>query len=150
MSSKVVNFEWKKWEFWQKSNPNQSEPNQSEPNQSKLNQSKPNQSKSNQSKPNQSNWNFLKSPWAPWSYFWAWKGGGSFMRVAAVLSCGRYRIFPCVSMSWVPGGAALVKLHKAKAALPGSTLCQSIWAKNMMPHAGEIFLARVRTNASHI
>ncbi len=54
-----------------KSKPNQSEPNQSEPNQSEPNQSRPNQSKPNQSKPNQSNWNFLKSPRAPWSYFWS-------------------------------------------------------------------------------
>ncbi len=46
-----------------------SEPNQSEPNQSKANQSKPNEIKPNQSKPNQSKWNFLKSPRAPWSYF---------------------------------------------------------------------------------
>ncbi len=37
---------------------------------SEPNQSKPNQSKPNQSKPNQSKWNFLKSPRAPWSYFW--------------------------------------------------------------------------------
>ncbi len=66
MSSEVVNIEWKKYEFWQKSKPNQSEPNQSE-----LNQSEPNQSKPNQSKPNQSNWNFLKSPRAPWSYFFS-------------------------------------------------------------------------------
>ncbi len=74
MSSQVVNIEWKKLELWQKSKPDQSEPNQSEPNQSDPNQSKPNlsdsnQRKPNQSKPNQSNWNFLKSPRAPWSYF---------------------------------------------------------------------------------
>ncbi len=85
MSSQVVNIEWKKEEFWQKSDPNQSEPNQSEPNQSDLNQSKPNlsdpnqskpnQSKPNQSKLNQSNWNFLKSPRAPWSYFFGGGGG---------------------------------------------------------------------------
>ena len=49
----------KRQEFWQKSNLNQSE----------LNQSKPNQSQPNKSKPNQSNWNFLKSPRVPWSYF---------------------------------------------------------------------------------
>ncbi len=52
--------------FDEKCNPNQSKPNQSEPN-----QSKPNQSKPNQTKPNQSNQNFLKSPWAAWSYFWS-------------------------------------------------------------------------------
>ena len=52
-----------------KNNPNQSKPNQSKPNQSKPNQSEPNQSEPNQSKPNQSNWKLLKSPRAPWSYF---------------------------------------------------------------------------------
>ena len=54
-----------------------SDPNQSKSNQSKPNQSKPNQNNPNQSNPNQRNRNFLKSPWAPWSYFlanlWRWK-----------------------------------------------------------------------------
>ncbi len=52
------------------------EPNWCEPNQSTCRQcllltkkSKPNQSKPNQIEPNQSDWNFLKSPRAPWSYF---------------------------------------------------------------------------------
>ncbi len=35
-------------------------------------------SKPNQSKPNQSNWNFLKSPRAPWSYFIFVRGGGDW------------------------------------------------------------------------
>ncbi len=48
-------------DFDKKRDPNQSEPHQSEPN----------QSEPNQSEPNQSNWNFLKSPRAPWSYFWS-------------------------------------------------------------------------------
>ncbi len=39
--------------------------------------SNPNKSEPNQSKPNQSNRNFLKSPRAPWSYFFCFKGGVS-------------------------------------------------------------------------
>ncbi len=50
---------------------------------SNLNQSKPNQSKPNQSKPNQRNRNCLKSPRAPWRYFW----------VAKVLSCASFCCF---------------------------------------------------------
>ncbi len=57
MSSKFVNIECLFFDI--KSDPNQSEPNQSDPN----------QSKPNLSKPNQCNWNFLKSPGAPWSFF---------------------------------------------------------------------------------
>ncbi len=69
LSEKSKNFD-------KKSDPNQSEPNHSEPN-----HSRPNQSKPNQSKPNQSNWNFLKSPRAPWSYFfasWSWQNSCAF------------------------------------------------------------------------
>ncbi len=54
----------KKQEFlMKKRDQHQSEQNQSEQNQSEWNQSEWNQSEWNQ--------NFLKSPWAPWSYFFA-------------------------------------------------------------------------------
>ncbi len=88
--------------FDKKSNPNQSKPNQSEPSQSKPNQSEPNQSKPNQSKPNQrkpnqSNLNFLKSPRAPWSYFFV-----QFLLCFAETMCEL--CFPdalfCLSLRW--------------------------------------------------
>ncbi len=147
MSFQVV-LSGKSKNFDKKSDPNQSEPNQSEPNQSKLNQSKPNQSKPNQSEPNQSNWNFLKSPRAPWSYFFIsvhrqW----NVSRISGtVQQCGWFTNSSSVWARWNDRCVWLCSNNRysrtfraltiwgsdcgRQSSLPHTTLCEMCWTAN--------------------